>query len=436
MSARTLEDLALIEVENDVAAEGAHEDAEGAHFKRVSIFGEGEHLRDQSHARAILTRGDRVRVESVDWLWDGWLAAGKLHLIGGAPGCGKTTIAGALAATVSVGGRWPDGTRAPKGNAVLWSGEDGVGDTLAPRMMAAGADMSRIHFVSATREKGTTYPFDPARDVELLEAAIADMGDVRLLIVDPIVSATAGDSHKNAEVRRGLQPLVDIGRRHGCAILGVTHFSKGTAGRDPVERITGSLAFSAFARVVMVAAAGEIDADGRRDRLLVRAKNNLGPDGGGFEYGMEYGHLLPAHPGIVTSRVLWGSRMDGSARALLDTVETVENANPSRSAAADWLRSLLSHGPVPTDNVKDDARAAGYAWATLRRAKDEIGVRARKTAMGGGWVWELPPKMLTGKPEDAEDAHAFGVSTFGEGEHLRAVCPRCDGEGCGYCKAG
>ena len=434
MTARTLEDLARIEVEMSAATEGAHKDAEDAHPKTVSTFGKVEHLRAESHPRAILTRGDRVRVESVNWLWNGWLAAGKLHLIGGAPGCGKTTIAGALAATVSTGGRWPDGTRAPVGNAVMWSGEDGVADTLAPRMRAAGADMSRIHFVSATREKGTAYPFDPARDVELLDTAIADMGDVRLLIVDPIVSATAGDSHKNAEVRRGLQPLVDIGLRHGCAILGVTHFSKGTAGRDPVERITGSLAFSAFARVVMVAAAGEIGADGRRERLLVRAKNNLGPDGGGFEYGMEYGHLLPDHPDVVTSRIQWGARMDGSARALLDTIETVENANPSRSAAAEWLRSLLVGGGVPTDTVKEEAKAAGYAWATLRRARDEIGAKSRKTAMGGGWVWELPPKVLTENPEDAEGAHAFEVSTFGDGEHLRDACPRCDGEGCEWCR--
>ena len=127
------------------------------------------------------------------------------------------------------------------------------------------------------------------------------------MIIDPIVSAILGDSHKNAEVRRGLQPLADLAITMGCALLGITHFSKGTAGRDPVERLTGSLAFGVLARIVFVAVKQQKENEnGRTVRLFLRAKSNIGKDNGGFEYELEQAELN-SHPGIVTSYVLWGS---------------------------------------------------------------------------------------------------------------------------------
>lgn len=188
--------------------------------------------------RVILRRGCDVEPVPIDWLWSGWLAAGKLHLIGGAPGTGKTTVAVALAATVSSGGQWPDGSRARAGSVVIWSGEDDNADTLNPRLRAAGADLQRVHTVGGVIDQGESYPFDPSRDMAALRDAISGLPDVRLIVIDPVVSAISGDSHKNAEVRRGLQPLVDLAGELRCALLGVTHFSKGTSGRDPVERIS------------------------------------------------------------------------------------------------------------------------------------------------------------------------------------------------------
>lgn len=214
-----------------------------------------------------LVRGDTVKLEPVRWLWPGFLPAGMLTVLGGAPGCGKTTIALSMAAVITHAGRWPDGVGcSAAGDVLVWSGEDGQSVTAA-RLKAAGANMQRVHFIdSVTGEAGG--PFDPARDMPLLEAAAAGLAAPRLLIVDPIVSAVAGDSHRNAEVRRDLQPVVDLAQRLGCAVLGITHFTKGTTGRDPVERITGSLAFAALARLVLVAAKikpapGKDDADRR-----------------------------------------------------------------------------------------------------------------------------------------------------------------------------
>lgn len=112
------------------------------------------------------------------------------------------------------------------------------------------------------------------------------IGGVRLLIVDPVVSAVAGDSHKNTEVRTAMQPLVDLASHLGAAVVGITHHSKGTVGRDPTERVTDSIAFTAVVRVVLLAAKVKDD-QGNDKRILVRSKSNIGPDDGGFEYCIE-----------------------------------------------------------------------------------------------------------------------------------------------------
>ena len=185
----------------------------------------------------VLVSGADLHPVPVAWLWRHWLALKKLHILAGAPGQGKTTIALTMAATVTIGGSWPDGTRSEKGNVLIWSGEDDPADTLLPRLLAAGADRNRCHFVIGSRRAGEVVPFDPARDLNQLLARIDQIGGVRLLIVDPVVSAVAGDSHKNTEVRRALQPLVDLAAACDCAVLGITHFSKGGQGSDPAQRV-------------------------------------------------------------------------------------------------------------------------------------------------------------------------------------------------------
>ena len=181
----------------------------------------------------ILLRGDALTPQPIAWLWQGWLAQGKLHILAGSPGQGKTTIAVTLAATITQGGRFPDGTRCEAGNVLIWSGEDDPADTLLPRMIATGADRARVFFVNGARIGGEVVPFDPARDMLELLAAVDSIGGCSLLVVDPVVSAVAGDSHKNGEVCRALQPLVDLAAATGAAVLGISHFSKAGQGGRP-----------------------------------------------------------------------------------------------------------------------------------------------------------------------------------------------------------
>ena len=332
-----------------------------------------------------LARGDSLNPEPVRWLWPGWLALGKLALLAGAPGTGKTTAALSMAATVTTGGCWPDGYRCSVGDVLVWSGEDDPADTLLPRLLAAGADPSRVYFVQGVYQAGEVRPFDPATDVTALLAAARELPDLRFILVDPVVSAVAGDSHKNTEVRRALQPLVDFAAAVGAALVGITHFSKGGQGQDPASRVVGSIAFTAVARVVMVCAKVKDD-EGHERRVLARSKSNIGPDDGGFAYTLE--QVEPV-PGIWASRTVWGLAVEGSARDLLAEPEA-EHQGSSAREAADFLREVLALGMCPSKVIKQEAEEAGIAWRTVHRAADKLGVKKVKGGMDSGWYWSLP----------------------------------------------
>lgn len=357
--------------------------------------------RDDGASTVDLIRASDVTPEPIEWLWPSWLAAGKLHVFGGAPGTGKTTIAMALAATVTKGGRWPDGSSCPAGNVVIWSGEDDPKDTLVPRLTQSGASLDRVYFVGDIKMGDERRAFDPAEDMATLQRTLDGVGNVRLLIVDSIVSAITGDSHKNTEVRRGLQPLVDLAMSMRCALLGITHFSKGTSGRDPVERLTGSLAFGALARVVLVAAKHQEEGDdGGTKRVFLRAKSNIGPDDGGFEYDLHQSELA-SHPGVSASCVVWGAAVAGAARDLLAVAEATTDATRGDGGVLDdaktFLREALANGEVPVKTLRDDAKGAAISWRTVERAKQALDIKATKDGMTGGWFW----KDLTRQSVDA-----------------------------------
>lgn len=352
----------------------------------------------------ILTQASAIRITPISWLWPGWLALGKLHLLAGAPGQGKTTLALAMAATVSNGGIWPDGEACVAGNVLVWSGEDDPADTLAPRLLGMGANLDKVHFVQGARIDGDVVPFDPAEHMPALLSAAEAIGGVRLIVVDPLVSAITGDSHKNAEVRRGMQPLVDLAAALKATVIGISHLSKGTAGRDPTERVTGSIAFTAVVRVVLLAAKVKDD-DGNDKRILVRSKSNIGPDSGGFEY-----HVNQVEPmsGLHTSIVTWGQSVDGSAQELLSQAESdAQGGTGALSAAEDFLRDLLAT-VTPVEVVKKEAGAAGHSWATVRRAATGMNVIRQKGGMNQGWYWRLP-----------EGAHESTKALKQKDEHLR-----------------
>ena len=346
---------------------------------------------EKPEPRVELIAGCDIAPEPINWLWPGWLASGKLHVLAGPPGTGKTTVAAALAGTITSGGEWPDQSVSPQGNVLIWSGEDEPADTLVPRLMAAGADLKSVFFVDKIHDQGVERSFDPATDMQPLLAAVRAIGGIRLLIIDPLVSVVQGDSHKNAEVRRGLQPLVTLAGEMGCAVLGITHFSKGTGGKDPVERISGSIAFGALARIVYVTAKLPDDELCAGGRIFCRSKSNIGPDEGGFRYELRQIEL-ESHPDIKASRVQWGSPVSGSARELLTRAEeTQTNAQVRADMPQDlWLFDYLTHQPQPATRCMEEALAAGFSKKQIRDARERLRVVSSKAGFDGGWTWSLP----------------------------------------------
>lgn len=219
------------------------------------------------------------------------------------------------------------------------------------------------------------------------------------------MNAVAGDSHKNGETRRSLQPLVDLASSVGAALLGITHFSKGTNGREPIERIIGSIAFGALARVVMVAAKEPEADDGTAGRrILARAKSNIGPDEGGYAYTLE-SKPMPGHDDIVASVAAWGDAIDGTARDMLAVAEATDDNGEGHafSEAKVFLLDLLMDGPKACAEIKVEAKNAARSWRTIERAKSALKVTSFKSGDAGTWVWSLPQDQQSSRPNGLAD---------------------------------
>lgn len=329
-----------------------------------------------------LLRASNVTPEAIDWVWLNYLACGKLHVLAGAPSTGKTAIVIAIAASITTGAPFPDGNGAPSaGDVVIWSGEDGIEDTIVPRLIAAGADLARVHLVNATiAGDGTRRPFDPSRDLPQLTGALARCNNLSLVVVDSLVSVTTRDSHKNAETRKDLMPVQELAATCHAPVLGIMHFSKGTQGRDPLERVNGSLAFGALPRLVFCTVK---QADGTR--LFIRTKSNIGPEGDGFVYTCDAVEI----PGnITTMRAEWGEAVSGTPSELLNRAE-VSQIPERKNQARDFLRDALASGPQPKEDIERSAQNAGITPRTLQRAANQLGVKYKRNEFGGGTTWSI-----------------------------------------------
>lgn len=335
-----------------------------------------------------LIRADEIKPQPIQWIWNGWLARGKLHILAGQAGAGKTTIAIQLAATISTGGKFPDGTNTRPGSILIWSGEDALDDTLTPRLVAADANLEKIYFINDVVNvlQMNKRAFNPAVDMHALVVRAETIPDLTLIMIDPIISAVACDSHKNGEVRRALQPVVDFGLKRNCAILGITHFSKGGQSKSILDRVTGSLAFGALARIVL--AAGEIVGDDTTKRILCRVKSNIGADTGGFEYSLEEVEL---ESDIHTNRIKWGGYQDGSANDLLSPP-----ASNNAGDCVDFLKAILANGKMKVKDIFRVGYENGFNQDQLKRAKQKLKIKSQREGFGKGAViyWVLPSNQI------------------------------------------
>ncbi len=307
------------------------------------------------------------------------MAAGKLALLVGDPGLGKSWISLDVAARLSTRRAWPDGGSAPAGAVLLLSAEDGLADTIRPRLDALGGDATQVHHLAVLRT-GERDRAVQLTDVAALERAIRQ-SHARLMIIDPI-SAYLGstDSHRDAEVRGLIAPLAALAERTSAAVLGIMHLAKDRQ-HPAIYRAVGSIAFAAAARLVLAVAA---DPDREDRRIVAPVKSNLSTPPAALAYRLDAG------------RVIWEAApvADADVNALL--AGPLLSQHERRDVEA-WLSELLADGPMRSQRVQAAAREAGLAWRTVERAKCRLDVEA--TRVGGvgtapaasQWWWRLPP---------------------------------------------
>lgn len=335
---------------------------------------------DGALAGPVLAQLSRVQREDVAWLWDNRIPLRRLTGIVGDPGVGKSWLTLAVGAAVTRGHGLPGQASGEPGRVLLLTAEDGLADTVRPRMEDMGADLERVTVLTAVRDaKGNERHPSLLTDIPMLEAALSD-GGYRLIIIDP-VNAYLGvdlDTHRDAPLRAVLGPLAALAERWRLAALFVLHLNKSQKERA-IYRAQGGIAYVAAARVVHLVGQNP---DDEHERVLATIKNNLAAFAPALAFELGEGQFAWRGETAVTPSALLGPDGDAESRTAQDE-------------AAEFLRELLAGGPVAAKEVYRQAREVGISERTLNRAKAPLGVRSQRLGEpgqrgGGGWAWSLP----------------------------------------------
>lgn len=404
--------------------------------------------------KAVVVRMSDVKPERIDWLWTGRLARGKLHIIDGDPGLGKSTIGISWAATITTGGFWPDGEHAgtPAGVVIL-SAEDGLGDTIRPRLDAAGADTTRVVALTGVRrtdrDTGETYETPPTlADLTALEDAVRQV-DAALVVIDPLMAYLGGDvnSYRDQDVRRALAPLAALAERLKVAVVIVRHLrkQKGSA----VHSGGGSIGIIGAARVGFTVGPDPQD----ENRLVIAcSKTNIGTRPPALAY-----RLMPDEL-HGCARVEWLGAVEVTADDL--TAERDRGDRGAVDEAREWLVGYLADhgGEAARADIMKAGRAAGHSKDALDRAKvaEKIAHESR-SQFPRSTVWILPDALQSSQapttegrattattgvtsgntPNAAQSSHSFNIATTattgGSGECIEPGCDRPPRRACRTC---
>lgn len=355
---------------------------------------------------------DTVTPESISWLWEGRIPLGKLSLIDGDPGLGKSTVTLDLVARVSRGASMPDGSPGVSGGAVLLTLEDGLADTIVPRLEAAGADLSRIAALQSVQDDKGKDRLPTVRDIEGIKHACEKV-QAKIVVIDPLMAHLDGsiNSYRDQDIRGALTPLCKLADEIGIAVVVVRHLNKASGGQA-IYRGGGSIGITGAARCTHLVAK---DPEDENRRIFAGIKNNLAPTPSSLAFSLE---------GVDgTSKIVWGGVSNHGADALLAIPSSPEEKT-ALDEAKDFLTDLLSNGPIESNRVQKESKVAGIADATLRRAKKALNIVMEKHKFQGAWVWALPVKdaQIVQRCSFKKDEQDWeGMNTFGPNEPVTVL---------------
>lgn len=402
---------ALERIDKDEDLLAALEDAE----RRIALVRDravASGLVQRQQRRLVLTPASSIKLRRTRWLWDttpegqpptshGRIPMYSLTIAAGGAGIGKSQFACWLAAQITQGAL--PGELLGKPRSVIYAAtEDSWSQTIAPRLIAAGADMDRVFRIDVEDDGAPSARLTLPVDTHLLGETAEEYG-VSLFVADPLLSmidASIND-YRAAEVRAALEPLVAASDRHGFTVLGLAHFTKSGAA-DPLLRIAGSGAFGQLIRSLIAFARVE-DETGDPSFVLSLEKNNLGRlDLPSFQYAIqscvvETDDDGPSH----VSRFVLGDEAVTSVREQMVAAMQPTGDQEAMSEAADWLKSMLEDegGCETADVIKNAARKAGLSDSAVDRAKKKLGIKTKQTGFGREKksLWALPGVDLEGK---------------------------------------
>ncbi|HKN44794.1 MAG TPA: AAA family ATPase, partial [Propionibacteriaceae bacterium] len=274
--------------------------------------------------------------------------------------------------------------------ALLLSAEDSRQHVVTPRLIAAGADLTRVHFDDVHDKDGFPRPLSFPDDVNILEEMVKEY-EVSLVVIDPLMAhlTSSVDSWKDQSVRRALAPLARLAEASGAAVLLVSHLNKGQS-NDPLRRLGGSVGLSAAARSVMLLGHDPDDPDGGSGsrRVLAHVKSNVGELSESLLYNVESARVTYREVELETARISHLGVSPHGGGELLESVE--ERSVSSLSEEVSFLQQELADGPRPAQEVSVAAERAGLSWDRVKRAKSRAGARSfKERVQNGRWMLEL-----------------------------------------------
>ena len=347
-------------------------------------------VRPAAERHVELVPASAITVKPVHWLWEDRIPLGELTLLAGREGIGKSTIAYTLAATITTGtmkGRFHGEPR----SVLVAATEDSWEHTIAPRLMAAGADLDRVFRVDIKTADGFADQLDLPVDISCLFDAVLESKAAMVLLVPLLPRLNAKlDTHKDAEVRIALEPLTTFAKAMDVAMLGIIHVNKSATG-DALNSIMGSRAFTAVARAVLMAVRNPEDGA----CTFGLAKNNLGPkEIPAWRYQIVGEKVADTDEGEVwTGRVDWLGDAEHSVDEVIYALgdggmEGVSVVDEAGGWLEDYLKS--EGGSKASALVKSAGAKEGHNDRNLKRAAQKLGVRFTAEGFPRRTVWTLP----------------------------------------------
>jgi putative DNA primase/helicase len=331
--------------------------------------------------RAIVRKLADIELEEVTWIWPNFLADRKITIVDGMPGVGKSTLTSEIAARITTGTPFPNGIERKPRDVVFIAVEDGVADTIKPRVAAAGGNEQHAHFIHIEQDGNEITP-DLERHLECIKEAIQEIGNVGLLIIDPIMALLGNsvDSYRDQDVRKVTTPLARLALELNLAILIVRHPNKGSS-NNALLRGGGSMAFIGSARVGWVIGKHPDNPD---IRVLAISKSNIGTMKESLEFQLSNDETYNC------ARVEWL----GSSKLTADNLYEDQNLEEKNSTedAVDWLTEFLKDSGMDFPTIKREAAKYGITDKSLRRAREKLKIEPKRQGSGSNHtsIWALP----------------------------------------------